>query len=122
MARAIMKLREGRKIGMGLKRHIGPLTANTTIEDAVEFVGVDTNGGAVTVTLGTELVEEGRTVIVKDVGGLAGTNNISVVTEGSAAIDGSSTGGSIASNYGAIVLECDGTNWFGSAAVSGGVL
>lgn len=67
--------------------------------------------GACAITLPTAQVVAGRTVIIKDAGGLAGTNNITVDTEGAETIDGSATA-VINSNYSAINIYSDGTNWF----------
>ena len=53
----------------------------------------------------------GRIVIIKDVGGSANTNNITIATEGSETIDGSASS-TISSNYGVVRLFSDGTNWF----------
>jgi len=50
-----------------------------------------------------------RTVIIKDSGGNAGINNITIDIEGSETIDGNSTF-VIDSNYGSITLYCDGIN------------
>lgn len=104
-----------------LREYNGPLTANTLISGTEEVVGVDTSGAAVTVTLATALLASGREIVLKDVGGAAATNAITVDTEGTATIDGA-TSVSIASNYGAVKLVSDGSNWFGIADVSGGVI
>lgn len=93
--------------------HSGRVAKNanykTTASDYI--VGVDTSGGAVTITLGSATVTEGRFVIIKDEKGNAGTNNITVATEGSETIDGSASI-TISSNYGAVILYSDGSNWF----------
>ena len=67
--------------------------------------------GAVTITLPTAQVVDGRTIIIKDAGGNAGTNNITVATEGAETIDGAATA-VIAADYNSINLYCDGSNWF----------
>lgn len=68
-------------------------------------------GSAVTYTIPSAKVAAGRVFIVKDGGGGAGSNNITVATEGSETIDGSSTL-VISTNYAAARLFSDGTNWF----------
>jgi hypothetical protein len=71
-----------------------------------------TGTGAVTsLTLPTAQVIEGRTIVIKDAGGNAGTNNITIDTEGSETIDGSATN-VINTNYGYVTLYSDGSNWF----------
>lgn len=95
----------------GLKvEHASKSAAYTTKETDV-IIGVDTTSAAVTVTLATETVTKGRVVIVADEGGNAGTNAITIATEGSETIDGSATA-SISTNYGAVRLYSDGSNWF----------
>ena len=49
--------------------------------------------------------------IVKDAGGGAGTNNITISTDASETIDGAATA-TISEDYGALELYSDGTNWF----------
>jgi len=85
-------------------------TANYTTSDDT-IVAVDTSGGAVTITLATADTVAGRVVIIKDEGGQAGTNAITIATEGSETIDGSAST-SISTNYGVVRLYSDGTNWF----------
>ena len=80
-----------------------------TGDDAI--IGVDTSSAAVTVTLASALVAAGRVVIVHDEGGAAGTNAVTIATEGSETIDGSASA-SISANYGTTRLYSDGTNWF----------
>ena len=81
------------------------VSADYTMTANDYFVGVDTTGAAVTVTLPTAI--EGATYIVKDEGGDAGTNNITVA----GTIDGA-TNYVINTNYGKVQLYSDGTNWF----------
>ncbi len=69
-----------------------------------------TSGGN-TVTLGSSQVEDGRIIIVKDESGNAGTDNITVATQGSETIDGAATV-TINTNYGVVRLYSDGSNWF----------
>lgn len=85
------------------------ISANATVSE--EIVGVDTGAGAVTATIASAVAEAGRQVVVTDVGGAAGTNAITVATEGTETIDGA-TSTSISSNYGEIRLVSDGVNWF----------
>ena len=67
--------------------------------------------GSVAITLPTAQVASGRKITVKDAGGSAGANNITVDTEGAETIDGAATA-VISGNYNFISIYCDGTNWF----------
>lgn len=87
------------------------ITANTVISDAGDVVPVDPSGGAVTVTLASSMVEAGSQLIVKDSGGAAALNNITVATEGTETIDGASSV-AISNDYGVVKVVSDGTNWF----------
>lgn len=71
---------------------------------------VDSSGGAVTVTIPTTLKNKGRSLIIKDVGGAAAANNITI-TPTSATIDGVASK-IISSNYGALTIFYNGTNYF----------
>lgn len=88
-----------------------------------EVVFVDSGGGSVTVTLASADVGEGNVVTVVDVGGSADVNPITVATEGSETVDGSSDT-AISSAWGASVVVSDGDNWFtsggGTSSDSGG--
>lgn len=55
--------------------------------------------------------ENGRVYIIKDESGGAGTNNIIINPDGSELIDGVATK-SISTNYGAMTVICDGSQWF----------
>jgi sugar lactone lactonase YvrE len=71
-----------------------------------------TGTGAVTsLTLPSAQTVAGRVIIVKDAGGNANTNNITIDTEGDETIDGSATN-VINSDYGSVHLYSDGSNWF----------
>jgi len=87
------------------------ITANRSITSDDHFVGVNTSGGAVTLTLpATSDVSEGKIYIIKDEGGNAATNNIIINTADSAKIDSLSSV-SLVSNYGAISIYCNGSHW-----------
>ncbi len=82
---------------------------NTTSADF--YIGVSSDDGAITITLDTDNVAPGRTFHIKDEDGNAASNNITIDTEASETIDGAADY-SITTNYAAITLYCDGTNWF----------
>lgn len=80
-----------------------------TVDDCI--IGVDTSGGAVTITLPSAGAVAGKIYIINDEGGAAGTNNITVATEGSETINGADTQ-TISANYGSLRVYSDGTNFF----------
>ena len=91
-------------------KHVSKSSAYTaSVADSI--IGVDTTSSAVTITLPSAGAIAGKVYIIADEGGNAGTNNITVATEGSETIDGSSTA-TINSNYGALRIYSDGTNFF----------
>lgn len=92
-------------------RRAAAVTSNTTLSDQGVIQPVDTSGNAVTVTLASAMAEDGAEVLIKDEGGNAATNAVTVDTEGSESIDGA-TSQSIASNYGVLRLYSDGSNWY----------
>ena len=93
---------------MGWSRIATAVDVNTTTE---VIVGVTDTSIARTITLDTDDVIAGRVIIVKDESGAAGTNNITVATEGAETIDGAASV-DITVNYGALRVYSDGTNWF----------
>ena len=82
-----------------------------TLTPTAHFVGVDTTGGPVTVTLPASVsLASGKQLVIKDEGGSAGVNNITIATSNGALIDGSSSI-KLVSNYGAINLYYNGSGW-----------
>lgn len=66
--------------------------------------------GAVTITIASADIIDGRRIIIKDAGGNAGTNNITI-TPASGTIDGAASA-TISTNYGKAKLYSDGSNLF----------
>ena len=90
---------------------VNAATYDLLVTDYILHVTYTATGAVTSLTLLTAQCVEGRVLTIKDAGGLAGTNNITIDTEGAEKIDGSDTA-VIAANYNAINLYCDGTNWF----------
>ncbi len=67
--------------------------------------------GTCAIDLPTAQVLAGRTIVIKDIGGNAGTNNLTVTTEGAELIDGAATV-VINTDYGKVTLQSDGTDWY----------
>ena len=84
--------------------------ATYTVRPIDRVLGVN-RGGTVTVTIPSEEVVEGRYFTVKDESGAAGSNAITIATEGSETIDGASTD-TIGTSWLAVTYYSDGTNWF----------
>jgi len=83
--------------------------AYTTTDE--EMVPVDPSGtGGLTITLASADAADGNQIMLKDVGGTASSNPITVSTEGSETIDGSSSV-TIDVDNGILKVVGDGTNW-----------
>jgi len=82
----------------------------TTSGDTI--IGVTDTSVARTITLASADAVVGRIITIKDESGAAGTNNITIATEGSETIDGAATNAIIA-NFGAGRYYSNGSNWFG---------
>ena len=82
---------------------------STAFTAAVGFTYLINTGTAVTVSLPSAVTN--AAIVIKDSAGTAATNNITINRADSATIDGA-TSQTISSNYGAMKLISDGTNWF----------
>ena len=86
--------------------------ATHTIVDANYLMHITyTTTGPVVITIPSAQAVLERQITFKDAGGNASTNSITIITESSELIDGQVTY-VINSNYEAITLYSDGTNWF----------
>lgn len=94
--------------GFAVERIGTAVSANTAGET---IVGVTDTSIARTITLDADDVKSGHIFIIKDESGAAGTNNITIDTEGAENIDGVASI-AITANYGVARLYSDGTNWF----------
>jgi hypothetical protein len=88
-------------------------SANYAIATTDDYIGCNSTGGTFTVTLpAANLVQSGKRYIIKDEGGAATTNNISIAVTGGDTIDGQASE-SLVVNYESITLVCDGASkWF----------
>ena len=89
---------------------VAAATYNQLLTDSILSVTY-TATGACTIDLKTAQTTNGRVIVIKDAGGLAATNNITITTEGSQLIDGAATK-VINTNYGSVTLYCNGSNWY----------
>lgn len=86
-------------------------TAVNALSDDDVIIGVTDTSVPRTITLASLDVADGRIMLIKDESGSAGTNNITIATEGAETIDGASST-SIIVDYGVLRIYSDGTNWF----------
>ena len=98
--------------------YVAVTDAAYTAKAGDRVIGVN-RAGAVTVTLPSSEVRPGRLYTVKDESGSASSNNVTVATEASETIDGSSTF-TLNADYEAVSFYSDGVNWFVVPVVSGG--
>jgi hypothetical protein len=86
-------------------------TASSGNSTGQTILGVTDTAAPRTITLDTDDTLDGHIVIIKDESGAAGTNNITIDTEGIETIDGVNSI-AITVNYGVARVYSDGTNWF----------
>lgn len=94
---------------LGLLLTESPVNVNSGKET---FIGITDTAAVRTVTLRTADTVKDRVYIIKDQSFNAGTNKISVVTEGAQNIDGDSSGIDIIVDGGKLRVYCNGTDWF----------
>jgi len=90
---------------------VAAATYDLLVTDYILNVTYTGTAAVTSLTLMTAQTVAGRIIHIKDAGGNATTNNITVDTEGSETIDGSATL-SITTSYNAVTLYCDGSDWF----------
>ena len=84
---------------------------DATAQTDYHFIGVDTANQPVTITLPSGLdISSGKILLIKDEGGNAATNNITVSTSDGSTIDGSPSI-SLDSDYAAINIYYNGSGW-----------
>jgi len=79
--------------------------------DRIVHVIYTTTGPVASLTLPSAQTLRGRKITIKDAGGAAAANNITIDTEGAETIDGAATA-VINNDYNSLSLYSDGTNWF----------
>jgi len=90
---------------------INASTYDLAVSDYILNVTYTATAEVTSLTLPTAQAVIGRIVIIKDAGLLAGTNNITVDTEGAETIDGAATK-VLGSNGESVSIYSDGSNWF----------
>lgn len=89
---------------------VNAATYDLLVTDMFLDVTFTTTGAVTSLTLPTAQTVDGRVVIITDAGNMAGVNSITIDTEGSELINGSSTA-VISSNGGSISLYARSSNW-----------
>jgi len=90
---------------------VAAATYDLLVTDLLVHVTYTDTGAVTSLTLPTAQVADGRTIVIKDAGGGATANNITIDTEGAETIDGAATS-VIGVDDGYVELYSDGTNWF----------
>jgi hypothetical protein len=98
------------KIATSLKTVSTKTSAYSTTPDD-DIILANSTSAPFTITLSSNTVESGRSITIKDMGGVSKTNNITVATEGAELIDGQATY-TINNNWQSITFITDGTNWY----------
>jgi hypothetical protein len=88
----------------------------TVLADDLIVHSTYSSTGTQAVTLPAPSGQTGRMVCVKDAGGSAGTNNITVAAA-SGNVDGAGGGVALATNYIGVWFYCDGSGWWSSSGV-----
>lgn len=91
--------------------NVTSITATYSVASTDWFVAADSSGGAFTITLPAASGNEGRIVKIKDVGGNADSNNITIDGNSSETIDGV-TFIVLESPHAGVTLLCNGSAWF----------
>jgi len=90
---------------------VNAATYDLLITDYILHVTYTTTAAVTSLTLPTAQTVEGRTIVIKDAGGNAVANNITIDTEASEKIDGADTY-VINGDYNSVTLYSNGSHWF----------
>jgi len=94
----------------GLTLNRRSVSTTITASSIDYYIGVDSSDGALEVRLlDASSLASGQTYVLKDEGGAANTNNITILPSGAQTIDGQ-TSAVLESPYAAIQIYCNGTN------------
>jgi len=97
-------------IGGGLTLKRRSITSTITASATDYYLGVDSTGGAIEIRMPpAATLDNGQTFVVKDEGGAAETNNITILASGSQTIDGSNQV-VLLSPHAAVSLYCNGSD------------
>jgi len=108
----------GSRVTLDASKDTATVTSNV-LTNGQRTIFTDVSGGALTVTLSNADTIEGKEITVVDSTGNAGTNNITVDTEGTQTINGD-TDAIINDNFEALTFQSDGTNFFITSRMPGG--
>ena len=98
------------RINGGIKHERKFVNENYTVTTLDFFIGADSSNGILQITLpAASATLSGQTFVIKDEGGAAASNNITVVAPGSDTIDGINSV-VLKSPYASIQLYCNGSN------------
>ena len=96
--------------GLTLSRR--EISSSVTLAATDYYIGVTSINNPVSLTLpGAQLLNSGQTFVIKDEGGSASTNNVTIQASGSQTIDGQNSV-ILESSYASIQLYCNGLNKF----------
>ena len=89
-------------------------SANYLAASTDDYIGCNTTGGAFTISLpSAATVANGKKLIIKDEGGNATTNHLSITPNGTNTIDGSNSTTLLSVNFESLTLVCNGADsWF----------
>ena len=90
---------------------VAAATYDITATDQIIHVTYTGTAAVTSLTLLTAQTTAGRVLTIKDAGGNAASNTITIDTEGSETIDGAATA-LIQNDYASITIYSDGSNWF----------
>lgn len=86
------------------------ISAHHTASTTDYYLGVNSSNGAVSIRLaGAENLADGQALVIKDEGGVAHTNNITILASGSQTIDGQNSV-VLESPFASLQLYCNGAN------------
>tara|TARA_Y100001938_G_C8011654_1_gene390359 strand:- start:241 stop:981 length:741 start_codon:yes stop_codon:yes gene_type:complete len=98
------------RVNGGIKYARRTVNGNSTISTLDFFIGADSTNGVLQITLpAASATLSGQTFVIKDEGGAAASNNITVTAAGSDTIDGINSV-VLKSPYASIQLYCNGSN------------